>query len=440
MTDLNPQTIDRLKRFQSSEKFSQLNPQTQKRLTKFVSGNISKVNPLVSAIQSAEEVSRGGFKRQFQAGPTSFNTITGGPSTEFAHGLKSELLSRSGVPEDVNIGGIHVSPTEILSTSTDPQSLLGGLGASSSSIAKLLRNIAGKKLAKSSSIVERILPPESGRLAESIRKGGELPEINIPARAIKTAPTYTKLTEQLQKGIEPFRVEREAILQSKTLPIKKYSFKNLSEAIKDELDSPQGAVNANKMEKVLDRELESIMNIPREKFRDPKFLESKKEYYQNLASNLLNKRGVGRLTGTEAAQHRAYLHLADDYKSMVESVDPRIAELNRQMQGRILSSKTASKLAERERTRPLETLPQEIVEGTRGSKSSTFAAVFRGIAKQIPVIRRLFPTLKSETKAIERLSRSAAKKIGRAERLESLFKPSLKPSLKILASGRRKNA
>ena len=48
--------------------------------------------------QTAGSVIGGGFRRAMQAGPASFNTITGGPATELAHGLKSEVLSRSGVP------------------------------------------------------------------------------------------------------------------------------------------------------------------------------------------------------------------------------------------------------------------------------------------------------------------------------------------------------
>jgi len=57
------------------------------------------------------DVLMGGARRTLQAGPTSFNSITGGLGTEFAHGIKTEALMKGGFPEIA---------AESLSGTTDP--------------------------------------------------------------------------------------------------------------------------------------------------------------------------------------------------------------------------------------------------------------------------------------------------------------------------------
>lgn len=73
-------------------------------------------NILGRAGRLAGEVLLGGAKRTFQAGPAGFGNITGGLGTEFGHGVKTEVLTRTGIPEE---------QSEMISGLTDPQALLG---------------------------------------------------------------------------------------------------------------------------------------------------------------------------------------------------------------------------------------------------------------------------------------------------------------------------
>ena len=86
---------------------------------------MGKIPPSENVLQRAVNIGGGmaknAFQRMIQAGPASFNTITGGPQTEFAHGAKTEIFNQLGMPEVVS---------ESLSGATDPQAIMGAtLGA-----------------------------------------------------------------------------------------------------------------------------------------------------------------------------------------------------------------------------------------------------------------------------------------------------------------------
>ena len=109
----------------------------------------------VKAFQSAGNVLMGGFNRAVQAGPASFNSLTGGPATEFAHGVKTEALTRSGVPEFFS---------EAISTASDPQSLLGGMAVAKGAGNSLITG--GKTASKLGRIFRSGSKPVTKRIGE----------------------------------------------------------------------------------------------------------------------------------------------------------------------------------------------------------------------------------------------------------------------------------
>ena len=110
---------------------------------------------LQTGLKTAGDVMAGGLNRAVQAGPASFNSITGGPATEFAHGVKLEALKRSPVPEypigEVGIGGGNLH--EAIAGATDANQLLsaGPFVASGISrgtdknITSLLKRLSGQE-------------------------------------------------------------------------------------------------------------------------------------------------------------------------------------------------------------------------------------------------------------------------------------------------------
>src|SRR3990167_4942415 len=99
----------------TKEQFSALRSKgiSTEQIIRFESGAKPK-SPIDKALETTKDVISGGFRRQMSAGPASFNTITGGPATEFSHGVKAESGVRAGLPEIVS---------ESLSGATDPQNL-----------------------------------------------------------------------------------------------------------------------------------------------------------------------------------------------------------------------------------------------------------------------------------------------------------------------------
>ena len=97
------------------------------------------------AINTTGSILGGGFNRAVNAGPSSFNSITGGPATEFGHGVKTEAMTQAGMPEIAS---------EAISTATDPQSLIMGMGVTRGA-GRFIKNVSnpskgyGEALSKS---------------------------------------------------------------------------------------------------------------------------------------------------------------------------------------------------------------------------------------------------------------------------------------------------
>src|SRR3990167_4054727 len=109
MEELSQGTKERLVRFSQSEKFNQLNPNTQTRLTNFLGKSQE------SPFQQLGGLLKEAGQRTVREGPTSFNTITGGPAVAFQSNLKSSLFEKVGMQPEM---------AQSLASATDPQSIL----------------------------------------------------------------------------------------------------------------------------------------------------------------------------------------------------------------------------------------------------------------------------------------------------------------------------
>ena len=329
---------------------------------------INRPQPSMGPFQTAGEVLAGGFKRAFQAGPTSFNTITGGIGTELAHGVKTEALER---------GGVDPIVAEALSGATDAQALAP---AAISRVASRFRNTPGalqryeamKTSAKGRATVSRLLPSAkiyedaaqgrpSGVQAEGfnvIKKGGPQRILDIfRNERDKVMALVDDLVEKNNKPVEPRAIrERAAQILSNNLknahPDEIVAFREAMDA--EDLFLPSDTVKAN----------------------------ARKRYLYQKTAKLQEAAKKGQPTVTRPETQLVEDAYAQAYREAIEEVIPEVSAPNKRFSGLNEGTNATAKLLESE----LEQTPpgEKVASQTLGRPS-----VWSGIAaliRELPVV------------------------------------------------------
>ena len=373
MANLSPQTLERLNKFKSSDKFSSLNQQTQERLNNFLGSSTQpienqeqpeQVNPFKEALNTTGEVLSGGFKRQMAAGLTSFNTITGGPATEFAHGVKTEALNRAGM-KPFKVGNfpnaptslkaisplanlfqgqpIELDPAESLSSATDAQSIIGSILALSPSLGKMMKNKATKFGVKARDEAVRLFPQAKGNI-EQVRNTAEQ-----VSKYISPSKNYEEIANQLEmaKGINAG--ERAKLYSSgKVLntgsehqPI----MSKISEIENSAFGKTQEGQRAVKMLKdIQTADVDFINQQSKNTLHDPNFYQKQKSIYQKKA----NASGAYRENPSEAIKADAYRAMAEGYQNKTYEVNDLIKGINLEEKGLIEGTNYSREMAKGE--------------------------------------------------------------------------------------------
>lgn len=363
-------------------------------------------NPIGEAIKTTGDILSGGFKRQISSGPVSFNTITGGPATEFAHGVKTAAMVKGGVPELV---------AEAASGATDPQQILGGILTGSPKFSEMFRNKAESKISSARNLFRKILPSKASEQTTANLKGIELPEVEVGTPLVTKSKDYGELGQKFSGAKKEAITQRHEQLASNFQeeipdPVNKLTSK-LQSRIRNMKNSKRAEpTDIKNLEEILSREQEALIGDTERMTIDK--AERIKELYQKEAKPLYKKVNAGTATGNESMKLSAYADLADDAMNLVDEL-ASVSPTNRTIQG----AGRAERLAAEQKTAFQQKRPQgiimELIQALRGGPSSTGAAVIRGhFGREIP--------LSKTTSKIQKLVGSSAKASELADLLEKI--------------------
>lgn len=301
---------------------------------------------LSKAVSMAGNVLKPAMERTVKAGPTSFNSLTGGVGTEFAHNAKVEALLQSGIAGKsssligklLNKLGISHTPdpenlAQSFSSGTDPQSLLAPLlgKASKAGMRQLELGSANAMENKAKTILtQNVIQPK-------ISKSGDLfarPEVEQAVSKMKPVKNYQELAD-LYKGesMKPMAA-REEIYKSTLASPEKSQLNQALELLQEKLKNKRVRPQEKKaVKEVMGREQEALKEGDIVSQIDPDELQKVKEFYQTKSQPLYKKRDMGTITGNESAELEMYERLAKGYQTKLESLDPRVKGLNREWQG-----------------------------------------------------------------------------------------------------------
>lgn len=324
-------------------------------------------NPFQEALSTTGEVLSGGFKRQMATGPTSFNTITGGPATEFGHGVKTEAMVRAGVPEIV---------AESASGATDPQVIMGaGLTRVGQSLTSrfpeaLKRLQAMRTSAKGRATVSRLLP--AGKLSEDVEAGR-------PSGLQVEGFNLIKKTKNPQDIVDKFRNERSKVISQVDEYVEQNNKPVSSENIRNRAESLLKKQFENSSDDEITSLNESISEELNHMPRDTKSANSRKRFLYEKTQNLQKAQRQGKTTVTRPEQSLVEDAFARAYKEAIEEAHPDIAPTNQRFGGLDEGVKAASKLVEGEveRTPSGEKIASQTIG--RPSVGSMLAALVREI-------------------------------------------------------------
>ena len=378
---LSPQTTERLNRFKNSDKFNRLSPETQDRLNRFIDVSAesqpsqqselqqSLGQKLRGGLENTGEILSGGFKRQFNAGPTSLNTITGGPATEFAHGVKTEAMTRLGTPEIV---------AEAASSATDPQMVLGSfitkMGMANARHPGVLdRMKAMKTSAKGRATVSRLLP--AAKISEDLESGR-------PSGVQVEGFNIIKKTKNPQDIVNKFRNERNKVIdtvdkyvEENNKPVSPEKIRNRAEEIlgkqfSNSSDDEIGALRAS-----IDEE---VNHMP----LDTKSANSRKRFLYEKTEKLQQAQRKGLSNVNRPEQSLVEDAFAQAYKEAVEEAHPDIAPTNQRFSGLNEGVKASSRLVEGE----LEQVPTGERAASQAIGRNNLSSMIAALVRELPFI------------------------------------------------------
>ena len=321
-------------------------------------------NPIKDALSNTGDILKGGFKRQVKAGPTSFNTITGGPATEFAHGVKTEAMTRAGLPEMV---------AESASIATDPQTIMGAgltrLGQSAFMNPGAIQRLKAMKIsAKGRGTVSRLLPALN--IADDVKA-------NRPSGAQVEGFNLIKKNKNPQKIADTFRGEKNKVISNVDEIIEKNNKPISPGAVSDRARQILNKQFANSSPDEISALEQAISEETRFLPVDAKSANARKRFLFQKTQGLQKAQRQGKTIVSKPEQALVEDAYAQAYREAIEEVLPEVAEHNKRFPGLDAGETAASKLVEAE----LEQTPtgERIASQTIGrpSPQSSLAAFVR---------------------------------------------------------------
>lgn len=392
-------------------------------------GDSSETNPLQDSLKMAGDVALGGFKRQMAAGPTSFNTITGGPATEFAHGVKTEGMVRAGVPEMV---------AESASSATDPQGLLLTMLGGANTLSKMFGKQAASKTAKSQMFTEQLLKPESKEFSKQIRRGGTTPAVEEASKVLKKAKNYTDVTGQLEEASKVPMRQRQNIYENSSSPNNRTQLEPITKEIEDSFQSVHGQKDSQVLKRMMDDENVWLNSQSPEDLANPSFIQARKEELQTLAKPFYDAVSKGADPTRLSARVRGFAALGRGYKDKLSQLSEQVDPLNKQFAGLNDASERASTLAAIERGASPVGIGKELIEAVRPTKEGVIATLVKNTLGRLLPKGTIRPhDVQSLTGNIEKLSKGASKASKASELLANADRPLPKNQLRLMAGERR---
>lgn len=334
-------------------------------------------SPLQEGLKTTGDILGGAFKRQLKTGPTSFNTITGGPATEFAHQVKMEALKRTPIPEypigEVGVGGGNLH--EAIASGTDPQAF-----APESLVSARLNAVPGaierlkamQTSAKGRATVSRLLP--AANIAEDVQAGRpsgvQVEGFNLIKKSKNPMDIFNAFKNEKNKVIsnvdEIIKANNKPVSPEKIrLRVQEILGKQFSNSSDDEIRALNDAMS------------EELSKLP----HDAVSANARKRFLYEKTQNIQKAQRQGKTIVTRPEQALVDDAFAQAYKEAIEEVAP-VKEENARFGGLEEGSKASSKLVEGE----LEQTPQgeRIASQTAGRPS--IPSMLAALVRELPFI------------------------------------------------------
>lgn len=358
-----------------------------------------------NAVNQTKDILGNAAKRTFQAGPMSFNNLTGGVGTQFAHDVKAYSLEKflNPTPGQSRMKDFIVPVVaESAAGATDPQTILSSFLSPKGSYQFGLRRPGSyerldsmKASANARQSVSKLLP--SADISNDIKE-------NRPSMVLSEGARIITHEDTPQTIADKFRTEKSKVLDHVDTLVRE----------NNQPISPKAVLT--RVQLLLDEQLKNATPTERKKIRlavedqarwiseqgdfDAVKAQARKRFLYKETERLQRKQALGKQIVTEPEADLVKDKFAQAYKELIERVHPDIQKANSRVDGLEKGLTAASRLveAEMEKGSPAERIVTQTV-GRPSIKSAAAAGV-----RELPFFKK---TVGSLTRDIENFTRKS---------------------------------
>jgi len=294
-------------------------------------------NPVSTALKQTGEIISEAGKRTFLSGPTSFNNITGGIGTEFAHNVKGSTLERLGVAPWIS---------EALSTATDPQSVLLPLTGGTSKVAMsspgAIERLKSMKLSSEGrSAVSKLLPAAdiSTDLKANRPSSVQVEGFNIIKKTNNPVDVLNKFSLEKNNVIK----EVDALVAQNNQPVDP---KFLGSRVRLILDKKLKNSSPAERRRITDAVKTELTWISEQGEFDTVKANARKRYLYQETEQIQKRQNQNKQIITRPENDIVKDAFAQAYKEMIEKTHPDISKLNNRFAGLENGEAAATRLVE----------------------------------------------------------------------------------------------
>lgn len=208
---------------------------------------------------------------------------------------------------------------------------------------------------KAQKMTTEVLQPPKGELQDYLKQGRQHPAVEQATNYIDEVKDYGQLRRKLGDVVSGKFGERQHIMEQANRPIgREYLRPLLKEINQAKLMSQTRPEELGAMKDVLKSEIKYLRENDMDVFKAQK----QKEYLQDLAEKLIDKRDTGESIIREPARHKAIDKLQFGLREAIENVDPRIKPINQIYGG----MKGAQELAAGQEALAQKAIPENMLE------------------------------------------------------------------------------
>lgn len=344
-------------------------------------------------VTNAKDILLNAAGRTYQAGPASFNSLTGGIGTQFAHDVKNVAMEKD---------GIHPILAEAISTSSDPQGLLlaglsNRLGIAEMRNPGVLDRLKSMQLSSKARVgVSKLLP--SASIASDIEQGK-------PVAVQSEGQHLIKKTSNPMDIVNKFRNERDSVItqvdqlvKENNIPIEPKFVESRARLLLQKQFKNSSTTDRAKLNSAINEEMGFIKE---NKNFDAVSANARKRFLYEETQGLQKKQNTGKTIVVQPEKQIVKDAFAQALKESVEQAHPDIEKLNSRFSGLDQGVKAASRLVEStmEQGSPGERIATQVIG--RPSPQSGVAAAIR----ELPFIRKSVSKLSGD---VEKFSNKSA--------------------------------